>query len=176
MFSVFNEDQIDRHSRDLERAIKEEETSLSVGLRPGTHLASIILPDVVVPPVVRTPRVVHSPIPDDEELFAEAPPDPEPEVVEPELEPPAEERDKSRRKSRGRPPRKKEDGSSTHKASSSSPQRLVLTVTVPPLAAVSNSNLHAIVHPPPDPADLPPDPNEPRYCYCNGVSAGIVRN
>ncbi|KAI0781254.1 hypothetical protein BD413DRAFT_608411 [Trametes elegans] len=42
-------DLVDRYIRDLDRAIKEQEASISLGLRPGTHPASIILPEVVVP-------------------------------------------------------------------------------------------------------------------------------
>jgi len=38
-----------------------------------------------------------------------------------------------------------------------------LTVTVPPLASVT---LQA--------GDMPVDPNEPRYCYCNQVSFGVM--
>ncbi|KAJ3004141.1 hypothetical protein NUW54_g4953 [Trametes sanguinea] len=42
-------DLVDRYIRGLDRAIKEQEASISLGLRPGTHPASIILPEVVVP-------------------------------------------------------------------------------------------------------------------------------
>ena len=54
--------QVDRYIRDLNRAIKEQETSISLGLRPGTHPASIMLPELVLPKATR-PRVVTSPPP-----------------------------------------------------------------------------------------------------------------
>ena len=39
----------------MDRAIKEQEAALSIGLRPGTHPAHIILPEVVVP-TMRAPK------------------------------------------------------------------------------------------------------------------------
>ncbi|KAI0340714.1 hypothetical protein BDW22DRAFT_1360162 [Trametopsis cervina] len=163
-------DLIDRHSRDIERAIKEQETSLSVGLRPGTHPASIILPEVVVPPAIRAPRIVHSPVPEDEDPMEEAPPPPEVEATaEPVPEPTVIPEEKSTRKrGRGRPSRKK-DGHGPN-TPSSSPNRPGFKLTLRPLASVI-----ADVEPAQAvDVDPPIDPNEPRYCYCNGVSAGIM--
>ncbi|KAH8833506.1 hypothetical protein DL96DRAFT_440208 [Flagelloscypha sp. PMI_526] len=63
-------DSIDRYERLLDQAIKEEEAALSLGARPGTHVAPIILPDLLVP--VTNPRNTTSLNPfedsDDEEL------------------------------------------------------------------------------------------------------------
>ncbi|CAL1703916.1 unnamed protein product [Somion occarium] len=154
-------DLIDRYIRDLDRAIKEEETSLSVGLRPGTHPASIILPEVVVPSL--------------KALAAEAPKEPEPTPivveettsVEPtSVPPPALLKRKIRTskrvaeaavaEGRGRslekPPEEKEP--------TAAPVTRSLKLTVPPLASVAPQ------------IELPTDPNEPRYCYCNQVSYG----
>ena len=56
--------QIDRYIRDLDRSIKEEETSLSVGPKPGPHATSIILPEVVVPSLKTHRRTASTPIPE----------------------------------------------------------------------------------------------------------------
>ncbi|KAI0085400.1 hypothetical protein BDY19DRAFT_1059590 [Irpex rosettiformis] len=162
-------DLIDRHTRDLERATKEQETSLSVGLRPGTHPASIILPDVVVPPAIRAPRVIHSPIPDDEDFPDQPSAPPEAELaIDTERDVNSAVSEKSARtgkRPRGRSHRKKE-GSTAPKGSSSSPHRPGITLTLPPLASIK-AHTEAL--------QKPMDPildDEPRYCYCNGVSAG----
>ncbi|KAF7971640.1 hypothetical protein HWV62_20676 [Athelia sp. TMB] len=42
-------DSVDRHIRLLDQAIKEQEANIALGVRPGTHLAPIILPDLVIP-------------------------------------------------------------------------------------------------------------------------------
>ncbi|CAL1703918.1 unnamed protein product [Somion occarium] len=175
-------DLIDRYIRDLDRAIKEEETSLSVGLRPGTHPASIILPEVVVPSLkgARAPRLTQTPVPEELQpeipaLAAEAPKEPEPTPivveettsVEPtSVPPPALLKRKIRTskrvaeaavaEGRGRslekPPEEKEP--------TAAPVTRSLKLTVPPLASVAPQ------------IELPTDPNEPRYCYCNQVSYG----
>ncbi|KAF7796535.1 hypothetical protein EIP86_007715 [Pleurotus ostreatoroseus] len=59
-------DLIDRYIRDMDREIKEQETSLSLGLRPGTHPASIVLPEVVLPKPTRAPRAQETPFSEDE--------------------------------------------------------------------------------------------------------------
>ncbi|KAI0688745.1 hypothetical protein BC835DRAFT_1418924 [Cytidiella melzeri] len=162
-------DLIDRHNRDLERAIKEQETSLSVGLRPGTHPASIILPEVVVPPASRAPRTVHSPIPEDDDSFNESLPRPEHDaIVDLTQEVPRAPTEKpSRKRTRGRVA-KRTEGSAVPKASSSSPQRQVITLTVPPLISMATENNSS------QPMDQQPVDDEPRYCYCNGISAGTM--
>lgn len=40
---------MDRYIRLLDQSIKEEEASIALGARPGTHLAPIILPELTVP-------------------------------------------------------------------------------------------------------------------------------
>jgi hypothetical protein len=52
--------QVDRHIRLIDQAIKEHETSISIGIRPGTHPAPIVLPDIQVPRWGRPARAVHS--------------------------------------------------------------------------------------------------------------------
>lgn len=48
-YLVLNNDfQIDRQIRLLDQAIKDQETSISLGLRPGTHPTSIVLPDTPI--------------------------------------------------------------------------------------------------------------------------------
>ena len=141
-----------------------------MGLRPGTHPASIILPEVVVPPAIRAPRIVHSPIPDDEDSADNVPASPEVELAvdtEKDLNSVAGEKP-ARKRHRSRSHRKKES-SAGPKASSSSPHRPVVMLTVPPLTAVVGTT---DVVPSVDIPDIPDD--EPRYCYCNGVSAGDV--
>jgi hypothetical protein len=58
--------QVDRHIRLLDQSIKEQEASISLGVRPGTHLAPIILPELIVPGS-RAARAVHSPAPAEDE-------------------------------------------------------------------------------------------------------------
>ncbi|KAI0710403.1 hypothetical protein C8T65DRAFT_739679 [Cerioporus squamosus] len=72
-------DLIDRYIRDLDRAINEQEASISLGLRPGTHPASIILPEVVVPKPARTRP--SSPPPVDLPLESHVPPAPAPDTA-----------------------------------------------------------------------------------------------
>ncbi|EIW60680.1 uncharacterized protein TRAVEDRAFT_45923 [Trametes versicolor FP-101664 SS1] len=55
-------DLVDRYIRDLDRAVKEQEASVTLGMRAGTHPASIILPEVVAP-VSSRGRVVATPPP-----------------------------------------------------------------------------------------------------------------
>ncbi|KAI0747798.1 hypothetical protein C8Q80DRAFT_1316285 [Daedaleopsis nitida] len=74
---------VDRYIRDLDRSIKEQEASITLGLRPGTHPASIILPEVVLPKPNRS-RIVTSPPP------FEIPMDPLL-LPQPVIEPPSEE-------------------------------------------------------------------------------------
>ncbi|KAF8136129.1 hypothetical protein EV363DRAFT_1318807 [Boletus edulis] len=68
---------VDRHIRLLDQAIKEQEAAISLGVRPGTHLAPILLPDLVVPRWARATRVEHSPVPSlspEPGLYIEEPP------------------------------------------------------------------------------------------------------
>ncbi|TCD67661.1 hypothetical protein EIP91_012171 [Steccherinum ochraceum] len=170
-------DVVNRHIKDLDRAIKEQETSISLGIRPGTHPASIILPEVVVPKS-RPPAVQDLLSDDDEpmEIVDDA-------VAEPTSETPLEEEQEEeklppktpRKKGRVRHPRKKSDveqqtarqeevaglqkaeGSPEDRAGKSSRS---LKLTLPPMSAITALK------------EAPIDPNEPRYCYCNQVSYG----
>ncbi len=159
----------------MDRAIKEQETSISLGLRPGTHPASIILPPVVVPKGFRRPQ--QSPPPDEDDTIGADSIVAEITVPVSDLALP-EHMVKSRRKSRGKPrwsPKKKSEVASSSELVASEepdaeisieePVPLTLKLTVPPLAVV--------VPPPIDAAAV--DPNERRYCYCNQVSYGEVR-
>ncbi|KII88868.1 hypothetical protein PLICRDRAFT_175126 [Plicaturopsis crispa FD-325 SS-3] len=56
-------DSIDRHIRLLDQSISEQETSLSLGIRPGTQPAPIVLPELVVPRWVRAAHAERSPTP-----------------------------------------------------------------------------------------------------------------
>jgi hypothetical protein len=55
--------QVDRHIRLLDQSIKEQEASISLGVRPGTHLAPILLPELIVPGSRAARTVAHSPAP-----------------------------------------------------------------------------------------------------------------
>ncbi|KAI0928185.1 hypothetical protein AcW1_005508 [Taiwanofungus camphoratus] len=167
----FAYDLVDRYIRDLDRAIKEQETSISLGLRPGTHPASIMLPEIVVPKGIRGSRITHSPVPMDEgretglaevsELTFG--------IVSSEVSRESGRHVRPRRKGKKWTRKKgasnvadeKEETSGKGEVPAASSKSLKLTV--PPLASVA---LNA--------GDIPIDPNEPRYCYCNQVSFGEV--
>lgn len=147
--------QVDRHIRLLDQSIKEQEASIALGVRPGTHLAPIILPEIIVPGS-RPARPVHSsPMPE------EADGDEEPTLGmvggdEP-GEVPARPRGRGGRKGRGRPRKETEidEVPVTTRSRSHGGGTRSSKVTVP--------------------EELPPAPEEERYCYCNQVSFGEVR-
>ncbi|KAI0075453.1 hypothetical protein K474DRAFT_1699040 [Panus rudis PR-1116 ss-1] len=147
----FSYDLVDRYIRDLNRAITEEETALSIGMRPGTHPASIILPEVVAPTLKPHRPAVQTPVP-------EAPVAPPAEPV-PEEQPMKEQTPAPRRKSRRRTAEKQP---STEK--SASPSRK-LKLTVPPLASVTNQTVQQ------SDAQDAADQNK-LYCLCNRPSEG----
>jgi hypothetical protein len=149
--------QVDRHIRLLDQSIKEQEAAIDIGVRPGTHLAPIFLPEVIVPGS-RPARPVHSsPIPD------EADEDGEggmtlgmvggdvPEEV------PARPRGRGGRKGRAKPRKETEIDE-------------VPAVTRSRSRGGGTRSSKAIV-----PEELPPAAEEQRYCYCNQVSFGEVR-
>ncbi|KAI0362781.1 hypothetical protein OH77DRAFT_1417070 [Trametes cingulata] len=209
-------DLVDRYIRDLDRAIKEQEASISLGLRPGTHPASIILPEVIVPQssrgrVVSTPPPAAAPAPvpalvplpepapapipvpplveppeqpvEVTEELAEEQPAEEPEAEEPAqaaeaaAEPPPEptrerKKGKKRRKTAGRrrtgaaaeePEAEVVAVEAEEEALPQQETQAPLTLRIPAQSAVQTP---VIVD------DMPPDPNEPRYCFCNQVSFG----
>ncbi|KAG1904030.1 uncharacterized protein F5891DRAFT_946500 [Suillus fuscotomentosus] len=139
---------VDRHIRLLDQAIKEQEASISLGIRPGTHLAPILLPDLVVPRWVRPTRMERSPTPS----------------LSPELstillqESTEELSTESARPGRGRKARKKPE------PKSETPPPLPEEVLKIPATRTTRSVKLKI------PAQAQADPNEPRYCYCNQVS------
>lgn len=171
----------------MDRAIKEQETSLSLGLRPGTHPATIVLPEVVLPKTARAARVQDTPLSDQPES-------PEADRAEPESEADAApatdgtaemtgdaagmsaQSKKKSRKSHGwskkKPDHKEKEkteppvvGEEENAPPQPEPERNAtkLTVTLPPLASLQQPSLLE-----------PVDPNEPTYCYCNRISFGEV--
>ncbi|KAI0807065.1 hypothetical protein C8Q74DRAFT_1225620 [Fomes fomentarius] len=224
-------DLVDRHIRDLDRAIKEQEASISLGLRPGTHPASITLPELIIPKANRN-RIMTSPPPitlEDpiEDLIVTEPvSDPpveevgkvtapveeetaEPEAVpsraaeeqeedieiieivdepEPDSEPPVEvvepppvveeRKGRKRRKSaRARaaageddfPPQAVKRAQRQQSAPEPEPEEEVQPENQPPLTLriPAQTNLAPQI-----PESEMPDPDEPRYCFCNQVSYG----
>ena len=194
---------IDRYIRDIDREIKEQETSLSLGLRPGTHPAAIVLPEVVLPKSTRSTRIQDSPISED-------PPTPPPFVAEAEVAnedssvvntsadivgsqgPPVSQRRKSR--SHGWSKKKKVDNRERKKEHEE--QENIVEV-VPPVADNENKPstevdrdrsmtrltvtlppLASLQQPgavePPLPDAEAVNPDEEKYCYCNNVSYGEV--
>ncbi|KAG1837704.1 hypothetical protein DFJ58DRAFT_734200 [Suillus subalutaceus] len=146
---------VDRHIRLLDQAIKEQEASISLGIRPGTHLAPILLPDLVVPRWVRPTRIERSPTPS---LSPELPAIllPQESIEELSIE--------SARPGRGRKARKKSE------PESETPPPLPEEVLKIPAIRTTRSVKLKI------PAQAQADPNEPRYCYCNQVSYETVRS
>jgi hypothetical protein len=147
----------------LDQAIKEQEASISLGIRPGTHLAPILLPDLVVPRWARPTRIEHSPTPSlsPEHTTAPLPQGPTTEEL------PAE----SARPGRGRKARKKPEPQSE-----TPPPAPEEVLKIPATRTTRSVKLKV-----PAQADLKGpqitgDPNEPRFCYCNQVSYGTVRS
>lgn len=171
--------QIDRYMRDLDRAIKEQEASISIGMREGTHPAKIVLPEVV-PPGPRAPKPYHTSVVEeleDEELLdepieppPESPaPEPEPEEVPavPEPPPPAPPPPPPIRKTRSKSKSKK-----THKSKSRTPHEQQLVFSEPPRdvnpdegipeksTAPHRPTIRLTFSLPPAPSALPPPPVE----------------
>ncbi|KAH9857773.1 hypothetical protein C2E23DRAFT_881342 [Lenzites betulinus] len=206
-------DLVDRYIRDLDRAIKEQEASISLGLRPGTHPASIILPEVVPPQstraravvtpppaLVEPPIIISSPAPipveaaedpmevvvepdegviDVEEVAEEEPqpeaPESEAPVPEEDLPPPSPTKDrkkgKKRKKGTRRSGRVAEDPAGEDQ---SEPVEDVVVSREPPVQPTLTLRIPAqmLAQATVDADDLPPDPSEPRYCFCHQVSFG----
>ncbi|TFY65682.1 hypothetical protein EVG20_g5405 [Dentipellis fragilis] len=150
-------DSVDRHIRLLDQAIKEQETSISLGLRPGTH--AMFLPEVPVPRSNRPPRMEPSPALN-LDIGADGDVEGEPSVGLISDEP-------SRQKGRSslRKGRKRLKASATASAEPEkplSPQHShSIKLRVPPLSTIQTGETV--------------DPNEPKYCYCHDVSHGNVR-
>lgn len=192
--------QVDRYMRDLDRAIKEQEAALSIGLRPGTHPAHIILPEVVVP-TMRAPKSSFGswiseldefadeikellPIPPvseipppPEEPVATTPPPPTPPPPPPLPPPPA--RTKShKRKGKKSHSRGADEPKMGEKENNTVPSDPAAPLQEPPAPRRPSVKLTL----PPPPLPLPPlepelqlvNADEPLYCYCNRPSEGLV--
>ncbi|KAI9508473.1 hypothetical protein F5148DRAFT_1195928 [Russula earlei] len=156
-------DSVDRHIRLLDHSIREQEMSISFGLRQGTHPS--LLPDLAAPSRwARATRVTHSPIPglsDDEDLTA-------PGIsagsevtigMATGSEAPRASSTKKGKKSRKRRPADKAVAEADAAAGPTASSSRGLKLKVPPLSAALQG-------------DAASDPNEPKYCYCNRVSFG----
>ncbi|KAA1476189.1 hypothetical protein DENSPDRAFT_843092 [Dentipellis sp. KUC8613] len=147
-------DSVDRHIRLLDQAIKEQETSISLGLRPGTH--AMFLPEVPVPRSNRPPRAEFSPVLN-LDVVTDGGIEGEPTVGLISDEP-------LRQKIRSGL-RKGKKGSKASVTASAEPERPLspphsrtIKLRVPPLSTIQAGE-HV-------------DPNEPKYCYCHDVSHG----
>ncbi|KAI6150939.1 hypothetical protein BKA82DRAFT_4121814 [Pisolithus tinctorius] len=150
---------VDRHIRLLDQAIKEQEAAISLGMRPGTHLAPILLPDIVaVPRWARPSHVEHSPL----ALTPEPEPPVDGHVVVSEVGPLA--------------------------SASPVPKKLKKIVfhepetpeaPIPPAVAEAPRTRRGVrltmpSQPTPQGPPISADPNERRYCYCHQVSFGTM--
>ncbi|KAH9998985.1 hypothetical protein BJV77DRAFT_978333 [Russula vinacea] len=161
-------DSVDRHIRLLDQSIREQEMSLSFGLRQGTHPS--LLPDLAAPSRwARATRSTHSPIPglsEDEDITV-------PGIIisagsevtigmatgnEAQRGPSAPKKSKKGKKRRTEKAVSEPEAIATPATATTSSSRS-LRLKVPPLSAVVQGDAAA-------------DPNEPKYCYCNRVSFG----
>ncbi|KAF9239622.1 hypothetical protein BU15DRAFT_46599 [Melanogaster broomeanus] len=161
---------VDRHIRLLDQAIKEQQAAISLGMRPGTHLAPILLPDLVVPRWARPSRVEHSPIiplsPELDSFLTDEPP-----VLEL-PEPQAPTRKKKGKKAAPQKATKPQKGELEEPITPAPVQVQELLET--PRTRRSGVRLTLPVQPQPPGPTVPADPNEARYCYCNQVSFGTM--
>ncbi|KAH7907967.1 hypothetical protein BJ138DRAFT_1182057 [Hygrophoropsis aurantiaca] len=151
---------VDRHIRLLDQAIKEQESLISLSVHLGPNPAPLILHDLSVPRWVRPPRIEHSPIPSmspepllpirsnqcDEELILNENTSGTLKIK----------RKYADRKIKKLPSGKKVDTTddSIEPAQTRSTRGVKLTLSGPTLQQVA--------------------PTEPRYCYCNQVSYGVL--
>lgn len=129
----------------LDQSIKEQEASIALGMRPGTHLAPILLPEVIVPGS-RVPRQVQESAPEEQDggmtlgmVGGEGADD----MVQPQ-----------RRGRANKKGRSKRDVAPTTAAGGSRGRTLKLNGPAPEISVVAV--------------------DEERYCYCNQVSFGEV--
>ncbi|KAH8983586.1 hypothetical protein EDB86DRAFT_2966390 [Lactarius hatsudake] len=155
-------DSVDRHIRQLDQSIREQEMSISFGLRQGTHPS--LLPDLAAPSRwARPTRVTHSPIPglsEDEEVTA------------PKISASSEVTigmATGSEATRGPPSKKGKKGKRRK-----SDKAVSETEVAPPVVVSSTRSLRLKVPPlnSTAQADAAADPDEPKYCYCNRVSFG----
>jgi hypothetical protein len=160
---------VDRHIRLLEQSIREQEMSISFGLRQGTHPS--LLPDLAAPSRwARATRVTHSPIPglsEDEDV-----------LVGPAISAGSEVTIGMATTTGSEGPRA--SSSSSKKSKKSKKRRVDKVVSeaeATPGTATSSTRSLRLKVPPLNSVqgDAAADPNEPKYCYCNRVSFGNVR-
>ncbi|KAH9967903.1 hypothetical protein BC827DRAFT_1168995 [Russula dissimulans] len=161
-------DSVDRHIRLLDQSIREQEMSISFGLRQGTHPS--LLPDLAAPSRwARATRVTHSPIPglsDDEDATAPGISAGSEVTIgmattgndTPRVSSSSKKAKKSKKRKSDKGLSEAEAAPAVAAGTTSSSSRS-LKLKVPPLNAVTQGDAAA-------------DPNEPKYCYCNRVSFG----
>ncbi|KAI0262934.1 hypothetical protein BC834DRAFT_889751 [Gloeopeniophorella convolvens] len=159
-------DSVDRHIRLLDQAIREQEMSISVGLRQGTHPA--LLPDLAAPSRwARATRVTHSPIPglsDDEEATAPAISADGDVTIGMATGSEVSRVSSTHRKGRKSSKKRKAESALSEAevtSATTAPSTRGLRLRVPPLSAML-------------PVDAVNDPDEPRYCYCDRISFGSM--
>jgi hypothetical protein len=160
---------VDRHIRLLDQSIREQEMSISFGLRQGTHPS--LLPDLAAPSRwARATRVTHSPVPglsEDDDTLAGPTISAGSEVTigmattmgSEVPRAPSSSFKKSKKSKKRKTDKAVSEAEATPVTTTSSTRSLRLKV--PPLNMVQG--------------DAAADPNEPKYCYCNRVSFGNVR-
>lgn len=149
---------VDRHIRLLDQAIKEQEAAISLGMRPGTHLAPILLPDIVaVPRWARPSHVEHSPL--------ALTPEPEPAVDNHVVNDVATVASTSpvSKKSKKTVPREPEP-----------PKAPIVPAVAEAPRTRRGVRLTMPSRPTPEGPPISVDPNEKRYCYCHQVSFGTM--
>lgn len=149
---------VDRHIRLLDQAIKEQEAAISLGMRPGTHLAPILLPDIVaVPRWARPSHVEHSPL--------ALTPEPESAVDDHVVNEVATVASAS-------PVSKKSKKTVPHEPE---PPKTPIAPTVAEVPRTRRGvRLTLPSQPTPEGPPTSVDPNEKRYCYCHQVSFGTM--
>ncbi|KAI0798116.1 hypothetical protein C8Q75DRAFT_802006 [Abortiporus biennis] len=178
----FTCDLVDRYIRELDRSIKDLETSITLGLRPGTHPAAIMLPPVIVPGRVTRPAQSPGAEDEDQEMNIEPPNEEQPESLvdvtvgteeaEEELPNPPptvhKRRPQKRRWTRAPKPKIQEavPSGETEQAAGNeenvAPRKLTLTLRPP-------------AEPQPEETEEPQaGANEEVYCYCRNVSHGSM--
>ncbi|KAF8497099.1 hypothetical protein F5888DRAFT_324981 [Russula emetica] len=160
-------DSVDRHIRLLEQSIREQEMSISFGLRQGTHPS--LLPDLAAPSRwARATRVTHSPIPglseDEEDIPAG-----------PAISAGSEVTIGMATTTGSEGPRASSSSSKkTKKSKKRKTDKAVSEAEATPVTAMSSTRILRLKVPPLNSVqgDAASDPNEPKYCYCNRVSFG----
>ncbi|KAI5983849.1 hypothetical protein EDD15DRAFT_2178246 [Pisolithus albus] len=149
---------VDRHIRLLDQAIKEQEAAISLGMRPGTHLAPILLPDIVaVPRWARPSHVEHSPL--------ALTPEPEPAIDNHVMNDVATVASTS-------PVPKKSKKTAPHEPEP--PKAPIVPAVAEAPRTRRGVRLTMPSQPTPEGPPISVDPNERRYCYCHQVSFGTM--